>query len=340
MLGSVWAQQTSPAPAPPQPAPAKIDIIDEAGRHLTVPANVRRIVSLAPNLTETIYALGAQDRLVGVTDFCDFPPEAKQKTKVGGGVNPSVEQIVALKPDLVLAAKSMNRKETVEALEQLGIPVYGTAPVTVEDVIQSVRRIGEAIGAREAGDSLSASLRARLDALKEKLAARTPRRALFVVWVDPLITIGRQTFLADALRLAGAESVVDLPQEWPRIGLEEVVKLQPEYLIFADSHSDGADLASARARELAERPGWRGLDAVRERRIAVISDAVNRPAPRLIDAIEQLARLLHPDAFVEKTADPKEKTQSRLTPANADAMPAAYPPVSGFPFPLPAGGGI
>jgi len=189
-------------------APAYREVTDEAGRVVRVPVEVRRIVSLAPNMTETVYALGAQDRLVGVTTYCDYPPAAAAKEKVGGPLSPSLEQIVALRPDVVLAAKTANRRETLEALERLGIAVYGTNPKSVEEVLDSTRRVADAIGAREQGEALVAQLRARLAALKQRLSGRPERRVLFVVWHDPLISVGRNTFLADALRWAGASAFV------------------------------------------------------------------------------------------------------------------------------------
>ncbi len=279
------------------PATPKLEVTDEAGRRVNVPQPVRRIVSLAPSLTETVYALGAQERLVGVTDYCDYPPEAQMKPKVGGTINPNLEQVVALRPDLVLATRALNRRETVEALEHLGIAAYATDPRSVQGVLVSTARLAEVIGAGERGEALAANLRARLAELKRLLSGRPARRVLFVVWSDPLVSIGRGTFLADALRWAGAESVVDSSQDWPRLALEEVVHLQPEYLVFASSHSEEVERDFEALRE---RPGWRNLEAVRQRRMAVISDAVNRPSPRLVDAIEQLARQLHPDAFETK----------------------------------------
>jgi iron complex transport system substrate-binding protein len=272
------------------------EVTDEAGRRVRIPQQVQRIVSLAPSLTETVYALGAEDRLVGDTDFCDYPAGAQNKPKVGGAVNPSLEQVVALRPDLVLVTRSLNRLETVRALEQLNIPAYATDPHTVADVLSSVARLSEVLGIGERGRALSQTLEGRLMNLQSRLAATAPRRVLFVVWAEPLISVGQKTFIADALRLAGAVSVVESTQDWPQVNLEEAVRSHPEYLIFADSHSE----TGARDFEaLAERPGWRDLDAVRNRRIALISDAVNRPAPRLISAIEDLARQLHPDAFSE-----------------------------------------
>ncbi len=301
-----WTQAGVPKPASSEVQP--LEITDETGRHVRVPQPVRRIVSLAPSLTETLYALAAQDHLVGVTNYCDYPPEAQRKPKVGGTINPNLEEVVALKPDLVVVTKTANRKETVEALERLSVAVYATDPRSVEDVLASTRQLADLIGAHEQGKSLVAALGERLQELKRVLAGRPPRRVLFVVWQDPLISVGRGTFLGDALRWAGAETVVSSTQDWPRMSLEEAVHLQPEYLVFASSH---AEQVKRNFHELRERPGWRDLEAVRERRIAVVSDAVNRPAPRLIDAIEQLARQLHPDAFEANLKKRNSKPETR-----------------------------
>lgn len=302
-LAAVVAALLCATPLAAQSSAAPLETTDETGRHVAIPQPVRRIVSLAPSITETLYALGAQDRLMGVTDYSDYPPEAKQKPNIGGSINPNLEQLVALKPDLIVATRALNRRETVDALARLGFAVYATDERTVEGVLVSTERLADAIGAHERGAELVAGLRERLAELKRALEGRTPRRVLFVVWHDPLISIGRETFLADALRWAGAESVVNSSQDWPRLSLEEVVRLQPEYLVFADSH---AEQGALNFEALRERPGWRNLDAVRGRRVAIISDAVNRPCPRLVDAIEQLARQLHPEAFADKPAAPAE----------------------------------
>ena len=298
------------APSSSAAAPAFKDFTDDAGRIVHVPQPVQRIVSLAPSLTETIYALGLQDRLVGDTDYCDYPPDAQKKTKVGGTMNPSIEQIVALRPDLVLVSRGPNRIETVNALSQLGIPSYASDPHTVRQIITSTERLADALGASEAGSALGAELEHRLSDLQRRLSGLPPRRALFVVWADPLISAGQNTFIADALRYAGAVSIVESSQDWPQMSLEEVVRLQPDYLIFAASHADAAqnDFAA-----LAMRPGWRGLDAVRMRHFAVISEAVNRPAPRIVSAIEELARQLHPNAFTSHSDAAGEKNNAAPT---------------------------
>lgn len=278
------------------------EVTDEVGRRVPVPATIRRLVSLAPSLTETVFALGADRLLVGVTDYCDYPPEAAAKPRVGGIVNPSIERIAALQPDLVLASLAANRRETVNAVERLGIPVYVTGARSVEGVLDSMRRLAELLGLAERGEALLGELRTTLDAVNQRLAGRAPRRVLFIVWEEPLISVGRDTFLADALRRAGAESVIETGQDWPRLNLEEVLKLQPEFLVFADAQPDAAARVLAGLRQ---RRGWRYLEAVQQQRVAVISDAVNRPSPRLVEAIEQLARQLHPEAFAPGAPTPR-----------------------------------
>jgi iron complex transport system substrate-binding protein len=270
---------------------------DEIGRHVEVPVDVKRIVSLAPNLTEIVFALGEGDHLAGDTDFCDYPAEATQKPRVGGPINPNLEQIVALMPDLVLATKAINRRETVEALARIGLPVYVTDPHSVDDMIASVEHIGNILHAETNAAPLVTDLRERLSNLDRRLSGTVPRRVLFVVWTDPLISIGRGTFIADALRRAGARSVVDTAAEWPHVNFEEIVRLQPEVLVFASAHSADTqhDIDALRTR-----PGWRDLEALRRGNIVIISDAINRPAPRMVDAVEQLARAFHSESFTSR----------------------------------------
>jgi len=304
--------------APPATPPAMREVVDEFGRTVRIPQLPQRIVSLAPNLTETLYALGVQDRLVGDTDYCDYPDDAKRKTKVGGVINPSLEEIAALHPDLVLVTKEGNRADTVRALDTLGIPAYATQARNVHEVLTTTQKLANLLGVPEAGSSLTADLQAQLDALHAKLEAIPPTRALFIVWTEPLISVGKDTFVADALRLAGATSIVDAKQDWPQMSLEEIAKLQPEYLVFASGHfEDGARDFEA----LANRPGWRILEAVRNRRFAVVSEAVIRPAPRIVSAIQELARQLHPAAFPETPAPNNPG-------APAAGQPGAKPPAN------------
>jgi len=306
------AQLFAQAAVPASIAPAAThEVVDEVGRTVRIPVVPSRIVSLAPSLTETLYALGLEDRLVGDTDYCDYPPDAQKKPKVGGAINPSLEQIAALHPDLVLVTKDLNRLDTVRALDTLGIPSYSTDSAhTVDGIISSTEKLADVLGASQAGKVVGDGLQRRLATLQAKLTSVPPTHVLFIVWTAPLISAGKNTFIADALRKAGAVSIVDSTQDWPQMSLEEVVHLQPDYLVFAASHSEAA------ARDfdaLADRPGWHLLDAVRNRRYAVISDAINRPAPRIISAIEDLARQLHPTAFQESRSPEKETVPTNNT---------------------------
>jgi iron complex transport system substrate-binding protein len=306
--GAAGAQ--TPASSTQPNALAAREVTDGAGRTVKVPLRIERIVSLAPSMTEVAFALGAGARVVGVTDYCDYPPEASAIAKVGGALSPSLERIVELKPGVVLATSTLNRRETVDALDRLGVPVFGARdPRTVDEVLDSIAAVADVLGETERGATLVAGLRARLAALAQRLSGLPPRRVLFVVWHDPLITVGRGTFIADALRHAGSRSVIEVDQDWPRISLEEVVRLDPEVIVFASSHSE---TVTQTFDALAGRPGWRNITAVRERRYAVIGDAVNRPAPRLVDAMEELARQLHPAAFQDQGETRNATLETRL----------------------------
>ena len=312
----VFAQSLSPTSSL---ASATREVVDETGRTVRVPLLPLRIISLAPSLTETVYSLGLQDRLVGDTDYCDYPSDAQKKTKVGGGINPNLEVIASLHPDLVLVVKSFNRLETVRALDTLGIPSYSTDPHSVDEIIASTQKLAEVLGAPDAGKNLAEEMQRRLTTLRDRLSPFPRTRVLFIVWTEPLVSIGKGTFIADALHKAGADSIVDSDHDWPQMNLEEVVRLQPDYLVFAATHSDaGAHDFDT----LAAKPGRVLLDSVHNRRFAVISDAVNRPAPRIVSAIEELARQLHPVAFQDSPGTQKEAVpQNRMTPSHSSLFP-------------------
>jgi iron complex transport system substrate-binding protein len=321
-------------PAPPQTAgpssasaantPSAREVTDEIGRTISLPPTVHRIVSLAPSLTETLYALGLQDLLVGDTEYCDFPPAARLKPKVGGAINPSLESIAALHPDVVLVTKSLNRLDTVRALADLGIPSYATDPHTVADILASTQRLADLLGATDSGAAVTKDMEHRLADTRQRVASLPQRRVLFVVWSEPLISIGKDTFIADALLYAGAVSIVNSSQDWPQVSLEDVAHQQPEFLIFPESHSSTAppDLE-----DLATRPGWRILDAVKNHHYALISDAINRPAIRMVSAIEDLARQLHPEAFTGTAAPAETPASANGTnlPNSAALLPTEFP---------------
>ena len=299
--GATRARQSTGKSARTQmPAPGATRVVtDQMGRKVRLPVRVGRVVSLAPNDTDILYSLGAANKIAGVTDFSVTPPGQPKKPSVGEPLDPSLEEIVSLKSDVVLADRSINRQQTVESLDRLGIPVYVTDAHSVEQMFDSVQQIADLIGMKAAGEKLVGKMKTRLDALRARLAGQPATRVLFVVWEEPLITTGENTFIADALRWADARSVIRLHEDWPHISLEDVVHLQPSVLIFPASNGG---TPSSIERTLRRREGWRELKAVRDGRVIVVSAAINRPSPDLVGAIEQLARQLHPAAFANGRA--------------------------------------
>jgi len=267
-------------------------VTDQTGRRVEVPDRPARIVSLGPGITETLFLLGLGDRVVGVTDSCEYPPEAKLKPSVGSTLSPSIERIIVLKPDLVLGTPQANRRETADQLARLGIPLYGVTAGTVEGMLASTSELGHVLGHDAEAERVVHQLQARLDAISRRVAGRKPPRVLFVVWYRPLMTAGSQTFLSDVIRRAGGDPIgANLSGEWPRLSVEELLRLQPDVILFPETQSFAPKLDEFRS--LA---GWRDLRAVKEGRIYFISDTIVRSSPRLIDALEEIARLLHPEA--------------------------------------------
>ena len=297
-VGDIFnSRQSATGPQDSRKATSQADtkiVTDGTGRSGGIPINVERVVSLAPNLTETVYALGLEDKLVGDTTYCDTPAAAKEKPHIGAPLTPSLEAIVALHPDLVLAT-AINRWETVEAITKLGIPVYTVEPHTVRDMLQLISSLADVMGAHEQGVALVAKLQGTLDNLQTGLRDKPLVHVLFVVWEDPLITIGQNTFIADALRWSGAESVIISKQDWPQISMEEVLRLEPDYIVLTSNHSGTDD--TDQVRDLRARGVWNQIEAVKLGRIVIVGEEVTRPVPGLVEVIVQLARGLHPEIF-------------------------------------------
>lgn len=265
-------------------------VTDQTGRRVNVPDNPQRLISLAPSITETLYALGLGDRIVGDTEYCDYPPEARLKPHVGALLNPSLEKIVTLKPDLVLGIAEANRRETADQLERLSIPLYGLTAHSVDETLHSIEDLGGVLGQGDRARALVESLRNRVEAVKRRANGQPRPKVLFVVWYRPLITAGPHTFIDDVIRTAGGVSIADdLPGEWPRMSLEDALDRDPDVIFFSKSESFSPPLE-----ELRKLPGWKDFRAVKNNRLYFVSDTIVRPSPRLIDALEEVARLLHP----------------------------------------------
>lgn len=274
-----------------------LTVRDMLGREVTLPRPPERIVSLVPSVTETIYALGGEARLVGRTDFCDYPPAARLKPSVGGMVNPSLETLVALKPDLVVATDEGNREETFHQLRRLGIPTYLVHGNRVADVLDLVRRVGALLGREDAVAALADTLARRIDAVRRAVAPYPRVRVLYVLWPDPLIVPGRASMLTELIELAGGESITAGDgQAYPRFSLEAAVARAPEVIILADHATAGGSTAGRPAPEK-----WRQLTsvpAIRSGRLHSIDLSIlHRYGPRVPEGLETLARIIHPEAF-------------------------------------------
>ncbi|MGH7389785.1 MAG: cobalamin-binding protein [Candidatus Rokuibacteriota bacterium] len=267
--------------------------VDMRGTTVSLPAPPRRIVSLVPSATELIFALGGEDRLVGVTDFCDWPPAAREKPSVGGMVNPNLEVIVALEPDIVVATDDGNRRETFEQLRRLGIPVFQVAADTVAQMLEVAGCLGELTGRREAVAPLAARVRQRIDAVAGAVAGRGRPRVLYVLWPDPLIVPGRGAIVTELIRLAGGDSVTaDEPLDYPRFSVEAAVARGPEVIVLARHGTGSGPIARDRWDRLASLP------AVKTGRIhSVEGNLLHRYGPRIVEGLEQLGRAIHPEAF-------------------------------------------
>jgi iron complex transport system substrate-binding protein len=272
---------------------ATLTVTDQTGRTVTLAAPPRRIVSLVPGVTEMVFAIGAEERLVGVTDFCDYPAAARKKRSVGGMLAPSLETLVALQPDLVVATDSGNTDETRVQLARLRLPVYLVSPKGIADVFRTMEQLGSLTGqAARAGDVV-AGLERRVRAVAERVAARPRLRVLYVVWPEPLIVPGRGAAVTELIELAGGASVTASAAEgYPRWSVEAAVAQAPEMILLA-RHGSGTGQVS---RDKWER--FAGQPAIRAGRIHnVDGDLFHRFGPRVVDALEILARLVHPEAF-------------------------------------------
>ena len=275
-------------------------VTDPTGRRITIDHPPRRIVSLVPSVTELMYAIGAEDLLVGVTDFCDYPPAAREKPRVGGMLAPSLETMVAMKPDIVMATTAGNREETFTQLEQLHMPVYVVNPASVADVIDLISRRGALTGREQAAAQLAASLQKRIDGVAARVKTTPRPRVLYVLWPDPLIVPGKGSLVSELIDLAGGASVTaDVGDPYPRMSLEAAIARSPQAIILA-SHGSGQ---GRMAREKWER--FTALPAVKAGRVHTVDGSLlHRYGPRVVDGLEQLARAIHPEAFATGAAQP------------------------------------
>jgi iron complex transport system substrate-binding protein len=280
--------QTGPA--------ASREVVDEAGRHVRVLLHPQRIVSLAPNLTEIVYALGAGDRLVGDTTYCDYPEAARAVAKIGDTLHPSLERIIALRPELILVSTASQLETFTSQLQERCISVYVTDPHDLEAVLRSITDLGELFDEHEQAGTLVADLRARAAVVEQSVAGQSPVKVFYQLSREPLYTAGRDSFVTDLIKRAGGESVTaNVAGAWPRYSDEAALAAHPEAIIMASEDAMGTASSTELAEPLKHSP------ANENKRVYTINgELLSRPGPRLIDGLEQLARALHPESFNSK----------------------------------------
>lgn len=265
-------------------------VTDDAGREVTITSRPGRIVSLAPANTEIVAALGATERLVGVTTYCDYPPEVAQIEKVGDFMQPNLEAIAALDPDLVLVTTGV-QAEVIGQLEALGAAVVAIDPQTLEALYTSIGTVGDAIGETDAATNLLESMRIQVDNIAEQVES-APVTCFLEIAQDPLFTVGSGTLLNDLIEHAGGENVVT-EEGYVAYSVEQLLVADPDvYLATLGSMSAPSDITG--------RPGYASLSAVANDRVFLLDDnLVSRPGPRVVEGIRQIAEALHPDVFAD-----------------------------------------
>lgn len=263
-----------------------------------------RIVSMAPSITEVVFALGLGERVVGVSSFCDYPPEALKKPRIGGVVNPNMEAIVALNPDLVIALPNVTHENLFRSLRQLGIRVLTLRNDTLEDLFVTIDRIGEMTSTGAAAQQMSERLRARFSNVSEKVAAKPRRKVMFIVGVEPLFVAGRGTFIDELITIAGGTNISgDSFSKYPQLGIEEVVARAPDVILYTSLNFELTPEQEVKAKKLWS--AYPSIPAVRNGSIhGLVADYVTLPGPRLVLGVEEMARAIHPEVF-----EREEKTQ-------------------------------
>lgn len=292
VLAGCSANPAAPPATPASAAVFPLTLQDDVGTQVTLKAEPRRIVSLAPNHTETLFALGLGERVVGVTEYCNYPPEATTKQKIGGYADINLEQVVALQPDLVLAS-TLHMAQVVPALRERGLTVFVAEPESVLDTLDTIVTIGRITGQEAAAQSLTAQMKNRIEAVQAKVK-NAPRPQVFWELGAELYTAGPGSFINDLITLAGGENIAaGTGQPWPQMSVEAIILQDPDVIILAD-HNYGETIDTVK-----QRPGWANIRAVKAGRIIelVNDDIVSRQGPRIVDGLEFIARALHPELF-------------------------------------------
>jgi iron complex transport system substrate-binding protein len=274
------------APRSPGAIPPRT-VTDALGRSVTIPGQPVRIVSVAPSVTEILFALGAGPRVAGVSSADDYPPEEVRGKPRVGGVVLDIERILRLRPDLVLGMPSLQHAQ-LDRLIAAGLPVVAVDARTLPDVYAQISFIGRLVGTEREATRQVSSLHVREAAVERAIRGRVPLRVYIEIWPEPLVAAAGDTFIDDLTRRAGGRNVFAALRGFPQVGAEAVIRADPEIVIL--THPQG--------RAVAARPGWQNITAVRRSRVALVDGSLlSRPGPRAVAGLELLARIIHLEAF-------------------------------------------
>jgi iron complex transport system substrate-binding protein len=271
-------------------------ITDEVGRNINIPPSPQRIVSLAPGITETLYALNLADKIAGVTSFCNWPAQARKKPQIGGFTNPSIEKIISLKPDLIIATADGNRKDTVQQLARLGLAVYVTNPSDTNGILKSILHIGAITNRGNVAKELVEKLQKRLNNITAQTRNKVKPRVFFQIGLEPVITTGKGTLIDEVIGLSGGKNIAgNDTARYPRYSAEGIMGGSPDIILFAPMTSDKEFLAVKRFWK-----NFREVPAVKNNKIYPIdTDLISRASPRIFEAIEIMALIFHPDIKIK-----------------------------------------
>ena len=257
-------------------------------------ANVQRMVSLAPSITEMLFALNVGDNVVGVTRFDDFPAQVKKLPIVGGYIDPSVEAIVALKPDLVVCVKNPGGRDRLEVLTRLNIPVLVMPENHLMDIFTNIRYLGKLFNKTPRAETLINAITIHIHRIESNVRGLEAPRTLLIYGHKPLVAAGPGSFGDEMLQIAGAKNVaVDSSLRYPNLPMENVIRLAPEVIIDASISGTGAEISAPQAQDFWST--WQIIPAVKNKRVYIFDSALwFRPGPRIAEGIERLAKLLHP----------------------------------------------
>lgn len=269
-----------------------IRAVDDLGRNITLESYPERIVSTAPSNTEILFALGLGERVVGVTEYCDYPEEAREKEKVGGFSTVDVERIIALKPDLVLASE-LTGNENIQKLEELGIPVVVLQPKNLDGILEDIKLVGKLTGVEDRAYKLEAEMRERIEAVYKKTRNLEKPKVFYVVWHDPLMSAGSETFISDLISMAGGVNIAQDLVGYKTISLEAVVDRDPDIIIASVGPGQHSTYDF-----LMEEKRLQETSALRNNRVyGIDQDIVSRAGPRIVDGLEEFAKFIHPKVF-------------------------------------------